>query len=165
MMITKTYPITEQLIINGLALTEQLFQLLTAESRVLKYSKKAAQINHTAIQKQQLVVQLNDFAQQLAKILATAQQTNTPEGIEKYFSSARAAHLDTAKTLRNWAELTHLSKKCRHLNEQNGAAIELLSRHTQRALHIIKGKPQTVSTYGPDGSTNGEMYSRPLISV
>ena len=165
MMIKKTYPLSVQLITNSLKLTQQLLQKLTEEKAVLKVGKPADLINEVAKQKQDIVSQLNQFTKQLGKILSTEQLSSDPEGIEHYFKIAKDAGLNTDELTSIWSELIELSKKCRELNESNGACLALLSRHTQRAINIIKGKPQTVNTYSPDGSTKSDLSSQTLFSV
>lgn len=164
-MIQKTLPITGKLIINAIQITEQLLQKLNAEAGVLKVGKPALMIQEFANQKQELVSQLNRFSTQLSQILATEKLPQGIGGIKQYFILAKNAGLATDEITQQWSKLSSLSKKCRRLNEQNGASIELLSRHTERALHIIKGKPLVANTYGPDGTTKSDLYSRPLISV
>ena len=164
-MIAKTFPITGKLIKNGLILTQQLYQKLLEEADSLKENKQAELIAQIATQKQGLVHQINQFTEQLGKILATEKTPNNSAGIYEYFVIARNAGFDTDEITLHWSQLSDLSEKCRFLNQQNGASIELLSRHVQRSLQLIKGKPDTVNTYGPDGSTKNDLYSHTQISV
>lgn len=164
-MIEKTYPITEKLIFNALQLAQQLQQELRKEADVLKKTQHAEQISNIAANKKQLVAQLEQFNAQLAQVLATEKLPNNQESINEYFSRAKAAGLLTAGSVGNWGHLMQVCLECRGLNEQNGAAIELLSRHTNRSLDILKGKPTFVNTYGSDGIARSDRYTRPLISV
>ncbi|WP_347989019.1 flagellar protein FlgN [Methylomonas sp. AM2-LC] len=164
-MIEKTYPITENLLINGLNATQKLLELLHSEAENLLQSKDAQALTHIAAYKKEVVVQLEQFADQLGQVLATEQLLANHTGMNDYLSKAQAAGINIGNSRVNWANLTALSKKCRMLNEQNGACIELLSRHTQRALQILRGNSALSSTYGPDGSTRSELFSKTLISV
>jgi len=164
-MIEKTYPIVEKLVFNALHLVERLFQQLIEEADALKKAQNAELINTIAANKKQLVVQLELFNTQCGQVLATEKLPNNQDGIIEYFQRAAAADLLTAELTRNWAQIQSLCSECRILNDQNGASIALLTRHTNRSLHILKGNPHTSNTYGPDGSTKNELYSRPLISV
>jgi flagella synthesis protein FlgN len=164
-MIEKTFPLSSQLISNGLKLTQHLLQQLVEEESVLKLGNPADKISHIAQQKQGIVSQLNQFTKQLEKILISEQLPTAPEGIEHYLKIAKDAGLNTDAQISQWTELTKLSRKCRDLNERNGACIALLSRHTQRAISIIKGKPQAANTYSPDGSASSDLISNSLISV
>jgi flagella synthesis protein FlgN len=164
-MIKKTYPITEQLILNALQLAQQLHQELNREADALKNTQQAELINNIAANKKQLVVQLEQFNTQITQVLATEQLPNNQESIKEYFNRAKAAGLITAESVDNWAQLMIVCAECRNLNEQNGAGIDLLSRHTKRSLDILKGKPAVATTYGSDGSTQSERHSHTLISV
>jgi len=164
-MIEKTYPITEKLVSNALQLVEQLYQQLTQEADALKQGQDAELINTIAANKKQLVVQLELFNTQCGQVLATEKLPNNQEGINGYFQRAAAAGLLTDILTNNWTRIQSLSSECRTLNEQNGASIALLSLHTNRSLHILKGKSQASNTYGPDGASQSERYTRTLISV
>jgi len=164
-MIKQTYPITEQLVRNALQLAQQLVQELNRETDALKKTHQAELINSIAASKKQLVAQLEQFNTQIAQVLATEKLPNDQNSIKEYFSRAEAANLSTAELIGNWTQLMIVCAECRNLNEQNGAGIDLLSRHTKRSLDILKGKPEFANTYGSDGSTQSDRHSRTLISV
>jgi flagella synthesis protein FlgN len=164
-MIEKTYPITTRLILNALYLTQQLYDQLNLEADALKATQHAESITHIATSKKQLVVQLEQFNTQLGQILATEKLANNQQDIEEYFQRAETAGLAVSEMANNWAQMKLIWTKCRSLNEQNGAGIELLNRHVKRSLHILKGKPLSASTYGPDGSSKSEPFIHSLISV
>ncbi|MDP2901998.1 MAG: flagellar protein FlgN [Methylovulum sp.] len=164
-MIEKTYPITEKLILNALHLVEGLRFQLIQEVEALKNAQNAELINTIATNKKQLVVQLELFNTQCGQVLSTENLPNNQDGITEYFRRAAAASILTDELIRYWAQIQTLCSECKILNDQNGASIALLARHTDRSLHILKGKPHTSNTYGPDGSSQSELYARPLISV
>lgn len=165
-MIEKTYPITEQLILNALQLAQQLHHELNQEADALKKTPQAELINTIAANKKQLVVQLEQFNAQLAQVLATEKLPNDQESIREYLKRAETAGLLTANSISNcWTQLMLVCAECKSLNEQNGAGIDLLFRHTKRSLDILKGKPESTNTYGSDGSTQSARYSHSLISV
>ncbi|MGZ5619940.1 MAG: flagella synthesis protein FlgN [Methylobacter sp.] len=164
-MIAKTYPIAETLILNALQLAQQLHQELNREADALKKTQQAELINNLAANKKQLVAQLEQFNAQLTQVLATEKLPNDRESIKEYFKRAEASGLSTAESIGNWAQLMLVCADCRNLNEQNGAGIDLLSRHTKRLLDILKGKPEFANTYGSDGSAQSDRYSHTLISV
>ncbi|MDD5578838.1 MAG: flagellar protein FlgN [Methylobacter sp.] len=164
-MIEKTYPITIGLILDALNLTQQLYEQLNLEADALKAAQQAEVITNISISKKHLVVQLEQFNTQLTQILATEKLANNQQDIEEYFQRAEAAGLLINEAADNWAQMKSIWVKCRTLNEQNGAGIELLNRHIKRSLLILKGKPQSANTYGPDGSSKSETFINPLISV
>lgn len=164
-MIEKTFPITEKLLATGLTSTQRLLELLNKEFEYLKQTGPAAQLSAVAEEKKEAVIQLEQFSRQLGQILATEKLGMRPEDITDYFSRAKKANIDTEQSWRCWDDIMALSKKCRAINEQNGASIALLSRHTQRTLQILRGKSQLTATYGPDGFTRSVLFSHTLISV
>lgn len=164
-MIDKTFPITETLLANGRILTEKLLGLLEREYEHLKQKIDPNTLSALAAQKKEVVAQLEQFSKQLNQVLATEKLAMNQQGVMSYLEKAHAANLNTHEALQYWLDITNLSKKCRSLNEKNGASIDLLSRHTQRSLQILRGKSQLTSTYGPDGSTRSVLFSHTLISV
>lgn len=164
-MIEKIYPITEKLIVNALQLAQQLLQELKREADALKKTQNAELINNIAASKKQLAGQLEQFNTQITQVLATEKLPNNQEGINEYFSRAETAGLLTAESIGNWSQLMLVCAECKTMNEQNGAGINLLSRHTKRSLDILKGKPEFANTYGADGSAKSDRYTRTLISV
>lgn len=165
-MIDKSFPIAEKLLVSGLKSTQQLLELLTQEAEQLKIpQQQPEQLNQIAQNKRANATQLEQFSKQLTQVLATEQLSLSPTDINQYLNKADSAGLDTREARRYWQALSELSPQCRNLNEQNGASIGLLSRHTQRALHILRGKSPLATTYGPDGSTRNELYSHTLVSV
>ncbi len=164
-MIEKTYPITEKLILNALNLVKELRLQLDQEVEALKNTQNAELINTIANSKKQLVVQLELFNTQWGQILATEVLANNQEGITEYFQRAAAAGILTDELIHQWTQIQTFCSECKALNDQNGASIAMLARHTERSLHILKGKSHTSNTYGPDGSSQSELHIRPLISV
>lgn len=164
-MIEKSLPIAEKLLVSGLKSTQQLFELLNQEAEQLKRIQNPDLLNQIAIDKRASAGQLEQFSKQLAQVLNTEQLSLNADGINLYLSKAEHAGLNVIEAKRCWHALNELNPKCRSLNEQNGATIGLLSRHTQRALHILRGKSPLATTYGPDGSTRNELYSHTLVSV
>lgn len=164
-MINKTFPITEKLLSTGLKSAQTLFELLNTEQELLKTRSNPTSLTTLANQKKEAVVQLEQFSKQLGQVLATEQLLTSQDGVFNYLAKAKAAGLNIAESTRCWLDISALSQKCRTLNEQNGASIDLLNRHTQRALHILRGRSPLTSTYGPDGSTRSELFSHTLISV
>ena len=164
-MTEKTWPIIEKLILNALYLTGQLYQQLTREADTLKKPLHSELINNIAANKKQLVMQLELFNIQCGQILAIEKLPNNQEGIKEYFQRAETEGLPTAESINNWAQIQFICAKCRTLNEQNGASIELLAYHTKRSLHILKGKTHSSNTYGPDGATQSNTFSNTLIFI
>lgn len=164
-MIDKSFPFAAQLFQNGLNVTESFYQILTKEANYLKENNNIDTFNELIAQKNQLIPQLDEFSKQLEKVLKTESLTINREGIQQYFIIAKTAGLDISTAENNWEKLADLSEKCQHLNEQNGASIALLARHTKRTLDILKGKPKFANTYGSNGISSYESSSNPIASA
>lgn len=164
-MIIKTYPIAEKLIKKGLNLSIALLDVLTKEADILLHRADPQSLSNIAVKKKDTVSQLNHVSKQLSQVLSTENYKLTSEGISDYFKKAQFESIDTKISSQQWKELLSISIRCRQLNEQNGASINLLMQHSQRSLHIIKGKSQQATTYGSDGSTQRELFSHSLVSV
>lgn len=161
-MVEKTWPIAEKLFLNTLDLARKLYQQLAQEADALKDSPKPELLDATAANKKQLVAQLEQFNVQCGQILATEKLGNNQDGIKAYFQKAEAAGLPTAETKKNWELMRLICSECRALNDQNGAAIELLANHAKRSLDILKGKPRSTNTYGPDGAAKSDPLTHTL---
>ena len=164
-MLDKTFPIAEMVIARSVVLTLQLEQLLQEESACLKQGSSSERLNSIVEKKLPVITDINQFSRQLSQILATESLSNDQQGVHTYFERAAAAGNSIATIQANWEETIRLAKQCRLLNEQNGAMIDMLQRHTQRSLNILKGKPMVANTYGKDGTAKSDPYSRELISV
>jgi flagella synthesis protein FlgN len=162
-MIEKTYPLTEKLIFDALILTEQLYRLLHQEADALKKTQHAESINLIAGNKKQLVAKLEQVNSQLVRVLASENLPNSQQGLADYFQRAETANLSAAESIKNWQSIQLLCAESKILNEQNGASLELLARHTKCAVQILKGKPQFANTSGPDGATQSDSYTRTLV--
>jgi len=164
-MIEKTFPITEKILNNGLAASQRLLTLLKAEAENLERRTDPQTLSHIALQKKEAVVQLEQFSTQISQVLATEKLLVSQDGFKNYLIKAKGVGFNIQQCWRNWRDIAKLSENCRTLNEQNGASIELLSRHTHRSLNILRGKSQLNTTYGPDGSPRSQLFSHTLVSV
>lgn len=164
-MIDKTYPVTEILIRNAVISAEQLCQTLKDEATALKNTEAAELIIALAAQKRELILKLEQINGQLTQVLASERLNNDQAGMDEYFNRAQQLGLQVTESTSNWRHLMSQCEQCRSLNEQNGARIDMLLRHTQRSLDILKGQPESISVYGANGKTQSARYTRTLISV
>ena len=164
-MIEKTFPITEKLLANCLLSIRKLYELLNTEHDHLQQTIDPTVLFTLSSNKKELVAQLEQFSNQLRQILSIEELLIEKAGVVKYLEKAKLADFSTNKALQYWLDIETLSKKCKSLNEQNAASIDLLSRYTQRSLQVLRGKSQLTSTYGPDGNTRSVLFSHTLISV
>jgi flagella synthesis protein FlgN len=164
-MIEHTFPIAEQLMANALPLAQRLHQQLSQEADSLIRTPQASFITAIANNKRDLVTQLDLFNKQLEQILAAEQLPHSLDGVEAYFQLVAIAGFSADALKLNWKQLIQLCVECKNLNEQNGASIDILARNNKRTLHILKGKSETVTSYGRDGATISEFQNNTFVSV
>lgn len=164
-MIEKTYPIAEKLLNNGLLAAQKLLELLNIEFRQLQQKTDPEALSLTAFKKKEMVAQLEQFSKQFGQVLATEQLVISHGDIKNYLIKAKAAGFNVAEAWGCWRRIAEISQQCQTINEQNGASIAILARHTERSLQILRGKSQVAATYGPDGVTRNELFSYTSISV
>jgi flagellar biosynthesis protein FlgN len=162
-MIEKTFPITEKLILDALNLAEQLYLQLNKEAETLKQPQHTESIQLIANSKKQLVAKLEHFNSQLVRVLSSENLPNNQQGLAEYFKRAEAANFAIHEATKNWEAIRIISIKSKILNDQNGASLDILARHTKSSLQILKGKPQFANTYGPDGARKSDTYTRTLV--
>lgn len=164
-MIEHTFPIAEQLIANALQYASRLHQQLTQEADSLVRTPQASFIDTVAGNKRELVTQLDMFNKQLEQILAAEQLPFSTDGVDAYFQRVAIAGLSSHIAKSGWEQLIRLCNDCKHLNEQNGASIEMLARNNKRTLHILKGKSENVTSYGRDGAVISDFKNHTFVSV
>lgn len=163
-MIDKTHAITIQLVETALENTKQLFQLLTKEATLLKTKTHTHKLETLTKQKNEVIALLTTFSKQVEQILAS-EKLSKEQGMDAYFEIATKANIDTSVSYKNWQELVAVSKKCRDINEQNGACLHILNKHSLRVLDVLKGKDPTVTTYNKSGHAKSSNTSSTRISV
>lgn len=164
-MIEHTFPVAEQLLANAVQLAHRLQNQLTQEADSLIRTPQAGFINTIAENKRELVGQLDMFNKQLEQVLAAEQLPLSPDGIEVYFQRVAIAGLSIENAQKNWQQIMKLCIECRHLNEKNGASIDILARNNKRTLHILKGKSENVTSYGRDGTVIGDFSNNTFVAV
>ena len=165
MAIENTYSITVKLMQKGLTLTRQLYALLVEEAEVLNRRHHAELLTNLSDQKHQLVTELNQFTLHISQILSGENLPTGNVGIKVYCDKLEAADIDSKEINTLWSEISSLSENCQLLNEQNGASIDLLTRHVQRSMQILNGELQASNTYGPNGVKTNDCFSHTLASV
>ena len=163
-MIDKTHAITIQLVETALENTKVLFQLLTKEASLLKTKTQPHKLEALTKQKNEVIALLTTFSKQVEQILLSEKLTKE-QGMDAYFDIANKAEIDTSASYKNWQELVEVSKKCRSINEQNGACLHILNKHSLRVLDVLKGKDPTVTTYSKSGHAKSSNSSSTTISV
>ncbi|MGR9073384.1 MAG: flagella synthesis protein FlgN [Gammaproteobacteria bacterium] len=165
MAIQNTYQIAAKLLRKGIDLTRRLHELLIDEAEILRCGKDAERLMELSMQKEAAVSELSQFTRHLSQLLEGENLTLSEKGVEKFIEKVAFAKIDVTEITMAWEELRALSENCRLLNDQNGAGIELLTRHIHRSIQILNGEPQLGCTYGPNGTKSIGLFSHSLASV
>jgi flagellar biosynthesis/type III secretory pathway chaperone len=64
-----------------------------------------------------------------------------------------------------WAECSERARRCRELNDRNGALVTARLKRVETLLHAITGKPVESPTYGPDGAASSTPRSGRVLAV
>ena len=150
---------------NLLKATEKLHQLLLRETDALD-TKSSSSLNSITAGKEQVIKTINHLTLQQNEFLQSFNLSGQKEGLARYIDQAAnddPHHWPELKTY--WTKITETLEKCHQINQQNGARIELFSRHTERTLDIILGQSDLPYTYGPTGAKEKERTRQATISV
>jgi flagellar biosynthesis/type III secretory pathway chaperone len=69
--------------------------------------------------------------------------------------------LDPRQQLRSrWIECANVAKRCRDLNDRNGALVQSRMKRVEGMLEVLTGRRPGASTYGPEGRVKSGFASR-----
>lgn len=141
-----------------------LHDLLLQESQALA-GRQVDEISSLAEKKQESVNRIQHQTNLQNSFFESKQIPAGETGFNRYLEQfgEEDPHLLELRTCRE--NITSRLEQCKVLNERNGACIELMNRHTRRAIDILRKQGNQPCTYGPDGNTRQISVSRARISV
>jgi flagellar biosynthesis/type III secretory pathway chaperone len=143
-----------------LATTEQLKQLLAAEQTAITAHDIPA--FEEVIDRKRLI--LERLAQQEQQRILLLESYSIKHGPESMVDCIKNCH-DDNRLSDLWQRLLTMAADCREHNRQNHQLVGLLSAHTSKALHILRGEAMEQDIYGPDGDTRDPHGNRSLAIV
>lgn len=152
----------ENLIRDAVDAASALKRCLREEAEALKTARDPAVLTSLAAVKKLRVAELEALNSALGDLLAAENLPSTPSGVTVYLARLQPAADALAE---NWRVLCALCRENKFLNEQNGAAIELLHRHARQAVQVLKSQSQLASTYGPDGACRNQAFVRSRVKA
>lgn len=141
---------------------EQMIELLEREATLINRQNIEA-IETLAAEKQSLALQLDKISTEQQWIFSNQSAHNEVSRHSDRPSQTDIDILVDPELTEQRSRIYDHLLQCRLLNEANGAAIELLRRHSQRCLEILTQSDKTTHTYGPNGITQNSLPSRSLI--
>lgn len=125
----------------------ELLDALAQEAACLG-QRDPLRLSEIADHKSRLVDLINDLTRRQQLWLQEHSYSNVDELLTKIASDDDPMDT-TVRTL--WDEIMQMGKACKKQNELNGAYLDLLRQHVDRALDIIY-RQNGQTTYGPDGA-------------
>lgn len=160
---TEIHSLTE-ILQNTLEEINILFSILQKESQSLSYGH-SDEIESVAKQKHASVKRIDQLTELQNSFFESIQLPIGETGFNRFLERFSHDKPGLAEIQKTHNKIKQSLEICRSLNNKNGASIELLNRHTQRAIDILRNQTQQPSTYGPDGSRQQSTVSRAGISV
>lgn len=163
-MMPTEHPSIIEILRSTLEEISSLHNLLQQESQALS-NGRSDEIESIAQYKHESVLRIDDLAKLQNHFLESKQLPGGEKGLDRFL-------VNFSNDDPNVNEIQDYRKKinqnlvhCKALNDRNGASIELLNRHTLRAIDILRNRTHHPYTYGPDGSRQQSQISRARVSV
>ena len=137
-----------QLIIDDLAPTQQLLELLKEESLAL-YGRDMPLLEDILARKQSLIVLLEQHGKKRSEILISLGLPADHDGLAQLASHSSVGDQLLAQS----KELNHLLAQCQEANLLNGQSIQLQQATTANQLRILHGG-EPLALYNAQGSTS-----------
>ena len=137
-----------QLIIDDLAPTQQLLELLREESLAL-YGRDMPLLEEILARKQSLIVLLEQHGKKRSEILISLNLPADHDGLAQLASHSSVGDQLLAQS----KELNHLLAQCQEANLLNGQSIQLQQATTANQLRILHGG-EPPALYNAQGSTS-----------
>ena len=137
-----------QLIIDDLAPTQQLLELLREESLAL-YGRDMPLLEEILARKQSLIVLLEQHGKKRSEILISLGLPADHDGLAQLASHSSVGDQLLAQS----KELNHLLAQCQDANLLNGQSIQLQQATTANQLRILHGG-EPPALYNAQGSTS-----------
>lgn len=137
-----------QLIIDDLAPTQQLLELLKEESLAL-YGRDMPLLEEILARKQSLIVLLEQHGKKRSEILISLGLPADHDGLAQLASHSSVGDQLLAQS----KELNHLLAQCQEANLFNGQSIQLQQATTANQLRILHGG-EPPALYNAQGSTS-----------
>lgn len=137
-----------QLIIDDLAPTQQLLELLREESLAL-YGRDMPLLEEILARKQSLIVLLEQHGKKRSQILVSLGLPADHDGLAQLASHSSVGDQLLAQS----KELNHLLSQCQEANLLNGQSIQLQQATTANQLRILHGG-EPPALYNAQGSTS-----------
>lgn len=125
----------------------ELERLLTAEREVLVKNEPAEVLEQVCARRQDSMSALLRIQDERRDLLRMIGQTADAQGLERLLRVC-----DPARTLpARWGECAERARRCRELNDFNGALVTSRMRRVEGMLEILTGRRRETPVYGRQG--------------
>lgn len=136
----------------------KLCKLIEVEKEVLQTSRAPESVEETAVEKQALVLKIEDLHIEFKARLKHIASLPTSENFKSFL-----VDLDESGVLpAQWEEIVLLSERCQRKNDVNGEMVRLALSHTEKSLDLLRGSKKETDTYLKSGKSKRLEQSRPI---
>lgn len=122
----------------------QLESLLATEKEILLRDDAPEALENACRERQQCMIALLRLQEERLSLLRLSGFSADHAGLASLIRSCDPERILPAR----WAECTELAKRCRDLNDHNGALVNSRMRRIQGMLEVLTGKRTEKVTYG-----------------
>lgn len=138
----------------------QLEHLLDSEKAILLRDESPEQLERACRDRQDCMVALLRLQDERQALLRVAGYSTDNVGLAGLIKNC-----DPERSLPSrWAECAELAKRCRALNDHNGALVTSRMRRIQGMLEVLTGKRTEKSTYGRQAQQGFGTRGRVLVT-
>jgi flagellar biosynthesis protein FlgN len=141
-----------------------LLNLLQLENQAL-VDRHVDHIKSVAEKKQRSVTRIDHLTSVQSQLLKIDQHASLETGLKRLFEQFDANDSAFYELKSYQEEIRRSLAACKVLNERNGVHVAIMSRHTSRAIDLLRNPGNQPCTYGPDGNTQKISISNSRISV
>ncbi|MCI0734073.1 MAG: flagellar protein FlgN [Methylococcaceae bacterium] len=160
----EAYSLLVEILRDTLDEVSHLHELLLREGQVLT-DRHADEINSVAKKKQESVNRIRHLTNLQHEFFEAKKLPDGETGLNHYLERFREDDPHTLELRAYRENIKRCLDQCKESNERNGARIELMNRHTRRAIDFLRNQGNQPHTYGPDGNTQQTPLSRARFSV
>lgn len=137
-----------------------LLVILKNERQSLTESN-AEVMNTMTVEKQPLVVKLEQLGRQREAILQAEGFSSGKEGIEAFIENQTVADATELNSI--LTSLKRAAQACRENNQINGGIVNVNRQYLQKAMSILRGRDVNATAYGPGGEYTSQVVRQPLL--
>jgi len=138
----------------------QLVEILKNEREALTQSDTDV-MNKRSVEKQPLVVKLEQLGRQREAVLQVEGFSSGKDGLDAFIENQTAQ--DATELNRIVKSVKLVAQACRDNNQINGGIVNVNRQYLQKAMSILRGRDVNATSYGPGGEYTSQVVRQPLL--